>query len=280
LAQGTPQLLLLSSVKIWNYYDIPYCAHQANGYQLLDKKNYPYVMTMQNVNEYPAFEKILNYLGAQRLAIIAGPDFDGGPIPEATYQLKRHLLRKGFDVIAYTTVPYRIEAPKHEVDLDIFFDLVKRLDVKYFILYAWPETVADVYFRAKDAGLIGPNYFWMGDVVPSSGTEASLNDKFGANATQDLIGYTYIFPDIALKGSQKFYNISLNRQNILHKLNPDRYLPIGFNSRSATSAFDCTMTLLYGLDRLLKGNASVENLITLFSSFTNPTPQLFSNTGT
>jgi hypothetical protein len=84
-----------------------------------------------------------------------------------------------------------------------------------------------------------------------------------------------------LKGDMKYLNSTIERLNAMRDLDGNRYNSFAFSSRQPIGAADCTLSLLYGLDRMLKKYAHLLEGVPLSDIYKRiaPTPDEFSDTG-
>jgi hypothetical protein len=84
-----------------------------------------------------------------RVALIYGPqspDNIGPAFQNSPYNIKDDILASEIQLIANIAVPYRF---LNEKDKKSVFGLLKRSDVRYILVMAEPQTIADVYFAAR-----------------------------------------------------------------------------------------------------------------------------------
>jgi hypothetical protein len=134
--------------------------------------------------------------------------------------------------------------------MDNTFGLLKSIDARYIIIYGTSMTTASIYFNARDYGLVNENYVWMGFYTPSAGAFGNLVDVYGPTANTDLIGFIQILPDMIAQGNRTEFTKYEKMYNALSALNPERFVYNGFTSQDSISAYDCTKSLLYGIDRV------------------------------
>jgi hypothetical protein len=132
------------------------------------------------------------------------------------------------------------------------------------------SMIGQVYFNAKNFSLLSEKYFWMGSHYPQAENELTLNVTFGRDAYKDLIGFTYLIDST----QDSNLNVNLNKLgaiwNNLASLDSSRFIPLGY--LVGATAYECTMSLLYGLDRYFKTNNGS------FSKRPSLSPSDFSNT--
>jgi hypothetical protein len=147
-AQGDFDQIVLSSNRIWNQYNIPYCGHQLTDIQFSNRKKYPNLFRLTTAITGHHFVKLFKFLNVKRVAIIAGPPSPGGQVSLMARKNKDILNQNGISVIAF--IPTTFEIDKNDtVQFKSVFGVLKSVDARYILIDAEPQTTADIFFNAR-----------------------------------------------------------------------------------------------------------------------------------
>jgi hypothetical protein len=199
IAVGGPDFPTLSTGRIWDYYDVSYCAMNQASSQFSNKKLYPRFMNMIPNLWVNSVIKLFKYMKVTRFAYLYGSNL----------QLDTKLFQNsGISVLSSINVV-------KETDLSQVFDILKKIDVRYIVVICQSDITSNIYFTAKQYGMLSPEYVWIGTNFP-------IADDYGPTAKEDIIGFLFFYPDLIFKGDAQLLLNYEALYNNLTKLNPER----------------------------------------------------------
>ncbi|KAJ3115607.1 hypothetical protein HDU96_000364 [Phlyctochytrium bullatum] len=257
--------------------------------QFSDKRNFEYFWRMQPGAGYGMhFARLMERLRAPQVAIITGPSANV-LINTVFSELLSDLPKRNIKIASTYSVSRRMIA---SLDFERVFYSIKNLGINIIILLLSNSDVNKFYMEAAKAGLVSPNYIWTSLTWPI----------LGANVTENRILLPYLQGFIQMSPKTTTENQFVRKRYIqqfwvqVAKAYPYLFDPNMGNppSRFAVGMYDCTKTMLLGLDKVFSpAIADLPNITQFLSdnpnykarnlSQLNVRPQLtisrFANTG-
>ncbi|KAJ3329117.1 hypothetical protein HDU76_008582 [Blyttiomyces sp. JEL0837] len=138
-----------------------------------------------------------------------------------------------------------VESHNHEQS----YRTLMAADARYILLIADTRSTSDFYYRARNHSLISPRHVWMGMSPPSS----VPHDISKAEAKHSVEGYIIVtglistnFTDVQIQILETFVNLVAENPS----LNATA-MTFGVNYAVVGATYDCTKTILWGLNKLL-----------------------------
>ncbi|KAJ3017302.1 UNVERIFIED_CONTAM: hypothetical protein HDU68_011758 [Siphonaria sp. JEL0065] len=224
---------------------IPICGPDQNLPALSDRNNYPYYWRVTFSNRYGEdIATLLKLWKVGRVAMV----FDADDIEStgACLDIKNTLFSHGVIILANR----HYHGLKSDQDYADILNEFQRVDARYMILCA--QAWSNSYYLVETAskmGLIDPKYAWFATQPPYPPDYSGIGDD---SRLDKIVGMIYPAPYAQPRSEPNFVSLS----NIwLSRYNAD---PMKYQTDHYTwtneGTYDCTGTLLFGFDKLLKNN--------------------------
>ncbi|KAJ3316984.1 hypothetical protein HDU76_001430 [Blyttiomyces sp. JEL0837] len=236
----------LFSGQVFSQLQIPLCGIDQASPTLADKNRYDYFFRMTSGTGFGKYvTTFLKYYNIKRVALVS--DFSALGVATTANTVAR-FAQNGIQVI--TKIYLSAETVKNH-DYNVSYQTLKTVDARFIIIMADGPPTADFYYRARDFGLIGPRYAWLGLNLPQLVTDYPTN-VYGPDAADSSSGFIFSFPE-ALGPFAPTVQAANNTWAKLAATNP-RYPPFQTEFGLLFGAYDCTKLIAYGIDKILKDN--------------------------
>ncbi|KAI9327231.1 periplasmic binding protein-like I [Zopfochytrium polystomum] len=204
---------------------------------------------LANINKLgPSVVTYLQSKKVRRIAVL----YQALTYAELRESFRSLLPRAGIQPIAFMPV----HADCQISELDMIYKFLSAVDARYILLLLDPNCVADVYFNARNYGLVSPSQVWL-SFNPPVPRALSISESFGPTAEDDLEGFVFIYFENQPRSTPAVRNFTdeyLRRSSLYLKADGD--IPV-----FSVNAFDCVSLMLRSYDRLRRlRNASADDL--------------------
>ncbi|KAJ3323188.1 hypothetical protein HDU76_013722 [Blyttiomyces sp. JEL0837] len=228
------------------------------------------------------FSKVLKSWNVKRIGLVVAfdslsqDDLTNSRGAKAGKKAERIFVQDGITIL--TKVELTQEMVRNHDYKEAYLTLL-HADARYIFMAGSPEAVSDFYYLSANHSLISPSRVWLGINGPQLRTEDTLT-VYGPQITDLATGFVmfnYEFEDDSDPPQVKFKEMTDKLT-----LNNDR-----FNSMSALAPredlyqniYDCTKTILYGLEKFLKDGGHPPEVLLNKSVTELLLPSAFANTG-
>ncbi|KAI9344213.1 periplasmic binding protein-like I [Zopfochytrium polystomum] len=245
------------TAEILSYYKVPFCGSTQDDPGLSDKSNFGSFFRTQPASAVGAyFVRLFSVWNVTRVSIIVGSDTFSSSYGD---DISLAISTTNISVISKLIITPEMQNAR---DYSYPLGVLDLSDTRYFIIAAGGNLTADFYYAARDRGLTGSTYVWLGTSLPYVGT--SLDDqrnRYGGSAIDDLQGYIYLKNNMLARNSKPVTEFT-QRWTKLNAVNANKYplLSDGSVPKYARASYDCVNVLLNGVDQVLAKNPSLDLL--------------------
>ncbi|KAJ3118287.1 hypothetical protein HDU96_002725 [Phlyctochytrium bullatum] len=230
----------LFSAAVASQLQVPMCGATQGSPKLSDRREYATFFRTLNANFGPHLLKLLHYLEVTRIAVIHGAD-------SASAQYTKNVVDAMTDVIVGEKI--KVDTMTDPDGLSNLLGRLRRSGITCFVSVLYPGDIEDFYFAAARAGLVGPQYLWIGlnpPIVLDSDPEADWKRQQAVGFINSItLSYLQSF---ATKKFIKLFTLLTTRNHPSSFDLPEDFLPLP----QSDAFYDCVKTILIGIDQLLK----------------------------
>ncbi|KAJ3079956.1 hypothetical protein HDU99_009667, partial [Rhizoclosmatium hyalinum] len=232
-----------ASAEALSSYQIPYCSWYSGSPLLDDRNMFPYFFRMfpSSKSGNPIYQ-FLKANSVRQVGIIYQKD-SSNPLLQAT-DIVDVLQQKKVIVAVKVALITKLTSAQISYAINTF----NRSTVRYIISVGSADWISKIIYPFGKAGLVGPNYVWIttNNPRPSSGDPLKV---YGTDFYSFLSGVLLIGPKSPSSYGPQYY---IKRSQLNRRTGFGENDTTIFTNSNAAIAYDCTMLVLLGIDKLIK----------------------------
>ncbi|KAJ3067284.1 hypothetical protein HDU99_003573, partial [Rhizoclosmatium hyalinum] len=251
------------TAEVFGRYQVPFCATNSAAPSLSDKNKFPYffrLISSSGLGNYVGV--LLQSWNVTRMTIIAqSDDLLGSGYAK---DVKTNAAKYGVTTINMINLKGKLTQDM----INYAKVAIQRDDMRYIYISGQVDFVSKAYFSLALIGMVAPQYVYMASNIPARiTTNMSLLSKnltdLNKNATQMaayMQGFVGMYSNQPTADKPMWLDPFYQQFSSIVKLDQEtadsQLLNSGINVTlwDVGNYFDCTMTLLFGFDKLLKDN--------------------------